>query len=134
MSALASAAGPADDCDRVLSGDRALGSGRVFGGDCVLGVRDGLSPGRASRGGVAVLASVLPGQLLVEPSVELMAFWELVDTQYGDPVPVFGGRVVDALDDVALVELIVQLEPDASLARARDTRCLYQTIYQPPLW
>ena len=90
-----------------------------------------MSPGRASRGRVAVLASVLPGQLLVEPSVELMAFWELVDAQYGDAVPVFGGRVVDALDDVALVELIVQLEPDASLARARDTRCLSPICEMP---
>ena len=59
------------------------------------------------------------------------AFWEPIDAQYGDPVPVFGERIVDALDDVALVELIVQLEPDASLARARDTRCLSPICEMP---
>ena len=111
----------------------------MLGGDRVLGVRDGLSPGRTSRGRVAVLASVLPGQLLVEPSVELMAFWELIDAQYGDPVPVavFGEPVVDALDDFALVELIVQLAPEASLARARQlvvVQALSRRASMNPFW
>ena len=82
----------------MLSGDAVLGEDRV------LGVRDELSPGRASRGPVAVLPGrLLPGRVPVEPPADLVAFWELIDAQYGDPALVCGGQVVDSLDDFALV-------------------------------
>ena len=71
--------------------------------------------------------------------MELVAFWDLIDAQYGDPVPVpvFGEPVVDGLDDFALVELIVQLERDASLARARQltaVQALSRRASMNPCW
>ncbi|WP_407344651.1 DUF222 domain-containing protein [Pengzhenrongella phosphoraccumulans] len=56
------------------------------------------------------------------PPADLMAFWEFADAQLGEPEPAvqFGEPVVDSLDDFALVELIGDLEREASCARARQ--------------
>ncbi|WP_407342352.1 DUF222 domain-containing protein [Pengzhenrongella phosphoraccumulans] len=117
-------------------------------GDRVLGVRDvpprrGAGAVRARVGetvavpalGRAVGVSIEPSEEMAAlwdatdvpvaapvPPAEQVAFWEFIDAQLGEPEPPveFGEPVVDGLDDFALVELIGDLEREASCARARQ--------------
>lgn len=97
------------------------------------GVRGAPSPG---------LESTWPGadgRDPVQPSAELLAWWDQADARYGEPEcpAVYGELVAERLGDHELVEEIAALERMASWARARQlaaVRVLSRRASMNPFW